>query len=391
VLVVPEDGVFSVVEGNRRVLAMKLLKNPALARGSKIEKPIEEVSRRSVALSDVRCMVAATRDDAKRWIELRHTGSREGVGVVGWNPEMQVRFSQNFSGQRGRAIRLTDALRDAYKDDSEMHDLIRKVRTTKLTTLGRLVNDPDFRTAAGIELRGEEVVTHFSPPVMRPFWHRLLTELSTTLTVSSLKSKEQRARYINTLGDVRPPSEARRPKAAPLTSEPPPAAPIPGIVPAAPPPRRPVAKAQRPRPLNLFYGLSLRNVSFKARDFLREAQRIDLTSFPNAGAVLIRVLVELVVEEGVEHYRLNLPDQTPLRVRIQRCLDELDPTGKADKYAPVRKALSNPDSPLSVTSMHAYLHNAYMHPDITSLRAISENYTPLLAELDAAIGNGRQS
>jgi hypothetical protein len=139
VLVVPEDGVFTVVEGNRRVLAMKLLKNPSLARGSKIENPIKEVSSRSVALSDVRCVVAATRDDAKRWIELRHTGSREGVGVVGWNPEMQVRFTQNFSGQRGRAIRLTDALRDAYKDDPEMHDLIRKVRTTKLTTLGRLV------------------------------------------------------------------------------------------------------------------------------------------------------------------------------------------------------------------------------------------------------------
>jgi hypothetical protein len=227
---------------------------------------------------------------------------------------------------------------------------------------------------------------------MRPFWYRLLTELSTTLTVSSLKSKEQRARYINTLGDVRPPSEARRPKAAPLTSEPSPTAPtLPGTVPSTAPPRRTAAKAQRPRPLTLFYGLSLRNVSFKARDVLREAQHIELTSFPNAGAVLIRVLVELVVEEGVEHYRLNLPDRTPLGVRIQRCLDKLDPTGKADMYAPVRKALSNPDSPLSVTSMHAYVHNAYMHPDITSLRAISENYAPLLAELDAAIGNGRQS
>jgi hypothetical protein len=108
--VVPEDGVYTVVEGNRRVLAMKLLKNPALARGSRIEKGIQEASRQSRTLGDMRCMVAVSREEARRWVVLRHTGSHDGVGVVGWSSEMQVRYSQNYSGQRGQAIRLTDAL-----------------------------------------------------------------------------------------------------------------------------------------------------------------------------------------------------------------------------------------------------------------------------------------
>ena len=381
-LVVPEDGVYTVVEGNRRVLAMKLLKNPALARGSKIEKAIQEASRRSRTLGDMRCMVAASREEAQRWIVLRHTGSQDGVGVVGWSPEMQVRFSGIYSGQRGQAIRVTDALRDAYPNDQELHDLIRQLRTTNLTTLGRLVRDPVFRAVPGIDLSGDEVTSRYPPSALRELWRRVLSDLTTTVTARSLNKKEQRANYVNTLADVRPPHEARRPP-APLSAEP---ATF-GAVPAAPP-RRPAARVQRPRPARLFQGLTLRNVSHKSRDILREAQQIDITKFPNAGAVLIRVLVELVADGAVEYYQLSAPDR--LRERIQACLNKLDPTNRDDQYAPVRTAINDPTSPLGVRSMHTYLHNPYVHPDAASLRALSENYVPLLANLDAAIGSGQQ-
>jgi hypothetical protein len=381
-LVVPEDGVYTVVEGNRRVLAMKLLKNPALARGSRIEKAIQEASRRSVTLGDMRCMVAPSHEEARHWLVLRHTES-QGVGVVRWSPEMQVRYSQNYSGQRGQAIRLTDSLREAYPNDQELHDLIRQVRTTNLTTFGRLTRDPAFRAEAGIDLSGGEVTSQYPPSALRDFWRRVLSDLTTTVTARSLNTKEQRASYVDTLADVRPPSEARRSR-APLAAEPQPG--TSGAV-AAAPPRRPT-RVQRQRPARLFQGLTLRSVSLKARDILREAQQIDLTKLPNAGAVLIRVLVELVVDEAVEYFQLSVPDR--LRERIQACLHKLDPTNREDKYAPVRTAVNDPNSLLGVRSMHAYLHNPYVHPDATSLRALSENYVPLLAGLDAAIGSGQQ-
>jgi hypothetical protein len=145
---------------------------------------------------------------------------------------------------------------------------------------------------------------------------------------------------------------------------------------------------QRPRPARLFQNLTLRNVSLKARDILREAQQIDLTKFPNAGAVLIRVLMELVVAEGVEHYQLSLPER--LQERIQACLNKLDPTNRENRYAPIRTAINDRNNPLGVRSMQAYLHNPYTQPDAASLRALSENYVPLLADLDAAIGSGPQ-
>jgi hypothetical protein len=379
-LVVPENGLFVVVEGNRRVLAMKLLKNPGLAEGFKIKKAIQEVSRTSVPLDTVRCVIAPSHDEARRWIQLRHTGSDQGRGVIGWSPLMQVRFDQVFTGHRGKAYRLTKALKEAYEDDAELLSLIQVVRTTKLTTLGRLVSDPHFRETAGIEIKGDEVTTNFSPEAMRDFWYRLFTNFSTDLTVSDIKSKDQRANYLESLADVVPPAEARQPR-SPLTAQPP--TPTTGTIPAKRTQRR-----QPPRRARLFQDLVLHNVELRARDVLREAQRIDLAQFPNAGAVLIRVLVDLVVYEAQEHYQFS---ERNLRDRVRVCLHKLDPSGKANRYAPIRKALSDNDSPLSVTSMHAYLHNTFMQPDPVGLRAISENYLPLLADLDNAIGSGQRT
>lgn len=244
------------------------------------------------------------------------------------------------------------------------------------------MRDPVFRAEASIDLSGDEVTSLYPPSALRDFWRRVLSDLTTTETARSLNKKEQRASYVDTLADVRPPPEARRPR-APLSAEP---ATF-GAVPAAPP-RRPATRVQRPRPARLFQGLTLRNVSLKARDILREAQQIDLTKFPNAGAVLIRVLVELVADEAVEYYQLSLPDR--LRERLQACLHKLDPTNRDDQYASVRRAINDPNSPLGVRSMQAYLHNPYMQPDAASLRALSENYVPLLTGLDAAIGSGQQ-
>jgi hypothetical protein len=417
-MVVPDGNLYIVVEGNRRVAAMKILKNPGLAEGSKIRRQIRDLSRRSTAPEHMACMVAASRDDARRWIELRHNGNQQGAGIVGWSPEMQVRFTQNFSGQRGRALRLTDALQEAYENDAELLALIQKVLAAKVTTLGRLVSDPDFRKAAGIEISQAEVQTYYAPSLTRAFWYRLLTDLDTDLTVSALKNKEQRAEYLKSLATVAPPPGARRP-GRPLAAEPEPE-PSPTTdttgapsgstssnddVPAraeggtgegtsndgtsgTPPNQRP-GKTQRPRRLKLFDGLTLRYASHKAKDVLREAQRLDLTQFPNAAAVLLRVLVELVVQDAALHYRFTGNDY--LNDRIRNCLHKLDPSGKADMYAAVRRAVDRPDSPFSVRTMHAYVHNSFIHPDAASVRAMSDNYTPFLRDLDIVLGSAATS
>jgi hypothetical protein len=228
------------------------------------------------------------------------------------------------------------------------------------------------------------VQTYFHSSEMRVFWHRLLSHLASDLTVSALKSKEQRTDYLKKLEAVTPPVEARRPL-APLTAQPGREQATNHRTGAEPSSTTRSPKTQRPRPMRLFYGLQLRNVKPKVKDVLREAQRISLSELPNAGAVLIRVVVELVVAEAVEHYQCQVSEG--LRDRLNACLNELDPSGKADRYLPVRQAISDRNSPFAVRSLQAYLHNPLLHPDGASLRAISDNYMSLLKDLDDVLGN----
>lgn len=383
-LVVPQsEDLYVVVEGNRRLAAVKLLKNPTLLHDAKLRRDFQRLAEGALPLTNLACMVAESREEARRWIELRHNGAQQGVGIVGWSPEMQVRFTGIYSGQRGRALLLTDALEVAYATDDELLDLIGIVKAAKITTLGRLVSDPDFRKDAGVELRGDEVLTHYSPSAMRPFWHRLFKDLASSLTVSSLKSKGQRAQYLEDLEELRPSSEHRRPL-APVAEEPEAGA-GPGTGEAtAPVPTSKTPRSQRPRPLRLFHGLQLAHAEPKVKDLLREAQRIDLALFPNAGALLIRVLMELAVSDAVDRLGLGAKGSS-LKDQIRACLRHLDPSGQANEFAAIRKHVGEPDSPLSVRSMQAYLHNLYLHPDAASLRAISENYMPMLRSLDDAL------
>lgn len=399
-LVVPDGNVYIVLEGNRRVAALKLLKNPVLASGSKINDAIYQLSKNSLSINDLGCIVAESRDTARRWIELRHSGSQQGVGVVGWSPEMQVRFTENYSGQRGRALRLTDALEEAYIEDQELLGLIQEVKSAKITTLGRLVSDPAFRAAAGLVIDGE-VRSKYPTSVMRAFWYQLLSDFATHITVSDLKSKEQRGNYLASLADVTPSETERRrtrrledtgndddedgarDKTASSSIEGGGGG-TGGNSSGSDKPARPAQKTQRPRPMRLFYGLHLTNVKPKVKDVLREAQRIDLSAFPNAGAVLIRVLVELVVAEGIECINPNADDK--LRDRIKLCLKELDPSQNNDRYVGVRSGLNDAGSLFAVRALHSYLHNPQMHASPASLRAISDNYTPFLSDVDRLIG-----
>ncbi|GAA0358891.1 hypothetical protein GCM10010151_55740 [Actinoallomurus spadix] len=332
---------------------------------------------------------------------------------------MQVRFTGIYTGQRGRALRLTDALDAAFATDQVMKGLLQSVKSAKLTTLGRLVSDPDFRSLAGIEMRGDTLTSLRPLTTMREFWLKIFGDLASNLTVSSLKNKEQRAAYMSTISSLVPetasenflPAQASTPEGDPaqgqlsLTpadqneSEPgqaqigddtrTPATSSHGGSPSRP--SQPIqgtntrTQSQRARPMKLFHGLRLLHVGPKAKDVLREAQRIDITQFPNAGAALVRILVELVVGETVE--RLGWEARPELRDRINACLTKLDPTNKSDRYLSVRRALSDRDNPFSMRSMQGYLHNAKLPADPLSLRALSETYATLLGDLDTRLGS----
>jgi hypothetical protein len=84
-LVVKQGRSYTVVEGNRRLAAVKLLDNPSLADHTAIETQIKRVARDANVPTSADCSIVASREEAEHWMILRHRGEADGAGVVRWN------------------------------------------------------------------------------------------------------------------------------------------------------------------------------------------------------------------------------------------------------------------------------------------------------------------
>lgn len=95
-IVVEEEGDMVVIEGNRRVSALKALLDASLVEDQRIRQQVAIIARRhrNAIPRTVRCVVSPSREAARHWIVLRHTGENNGVGVLRWNHEQITRYAK---------------------------------------------------------------------------------------------------------------------------------------------------------------------------------------------------------------------------------------------------------------------------------------------------------
>jgi hypothetical protein len=84
-------------EGNRRLVALKALENPDSLVGAvdnDVLNQLRDLSRtyQTAPIKSVLCYCVKDRDEARPWIELRHTGENEGAGIVRWGSDESSRF-----------------------------------------------------------------------------------------------------------------------------------------------------------------------------------------------------------------------------------------------------------------------------------------------------------
>ncbi len=356
---------YIALEGNRRVLALKLMNNPDLAVDPDIKKAFEKLAKRGDFPDQLDCVVFDAADDARHWIELRHTGAAGGAGVARWSAAASERFRHRPGSHPARAMAFITAARAAYKGDASLLADLETVKDERLTTLGRLVVDPAVRAHLGIGLDGQKLRWDYPADVLKPFIRRIAHDLATkTITVSDILKKEQRAAYLKKLGSPDP--KTRREKPAPLIAG--------------------AGTGVRPAPVPtevLFGGFAPTRLGKKVADIVREMRQLTISRSPNTAAILIRVVLELAIDEFCNRKNLTFPkDKDHLRDKLMKCLDQVDPTKKDRKYHGVRTGISDFNSLVSVTTMHQYVHSNKFHATATEIRALAANYEPFLIELD---------
>lgn len=176
-VVVEEDGELVVIEGNRRIAALKLLLRPNLAPDKKLRRRFSELSKEGTISPSVKVAQFNSRSEYDSYLVLRHTGENKGAGLKPWRSADIARFRERQGKSRSIHTELLAWCRKQYFNDEEMLELIRMIEERYLTTLKRFLMTV-IRGRLGLQWADGELTVEYSASQMRPFLKQLFTDLA---------------------------------------------------------------------------------------------------------------------------------------------------------------------------------------------------------------------
>ena len=405
-IVVKEGGHTFVVEGNRRLAALKLLLNPKLAPPdlqNKFSRLAGVVAGGRVTA--VRVAIAPSREAAVPLLMSRHTGTE----IVKWESVMQARLYESLM-RRGMTIpELAKACGGTENDvmrylrthklyrmaktldlSQDVADIVANPRSFKVTNLTRLTESQRVRDFLGLEYDEAEVFrVNIAADEFRKGFRKMVHDVAKdTVTSRTHNTKKEIDDYLGSFGSDRPDKHKKGSNSLDEL--------IANAAPAATEPVEPKVKRtakSKPRsilPLGCHCGLNVGRIN----DVFRELKSLKVADYRNACAMVFRSLVDM----ATQHYF----DKTG---HTAKCKAALDPKGKSPRsadYQPsldvmLKYILATPEIPLNPTgrkalhklvsaqhshltldSMNGFVHNRYTTPTEEELRSLAEMLQPLL-------------
>ena len=188
---------YTVLEGNRRVSALKLLNNPELLPlySEKVKNILEKYNTK---LMDIECEVFDKREDAKIWLERKHSGQQNGIGTKSWSAEQKTRFESGQSNNNTLAVSIIDFAKKNDIKEAETEGI--------LTTVTRFLANPTFRNSIGLRSNTKDIsiVIDISREDFILVLGKFIFDVAdkSNKAVSSRSNKEDYIKYGNYLYDT---------------------------------------------------------------------------------------------------------------------------------------------------------------------------------------------
>lgn len=396
-----EDGQFRVLEGNRRLCALKVLDMPSLL--DDVWKPREMKKLRALSaryhkarIDEVECCVCDSREEARPWIQLKHGGQRGGAGVVQWGTQEKDRFEAR-SGTADPHQKLLDFVLDRGAITAAQREAV------PVTTLKRMLSTPDVRRVLGLHLKKGEILLAGPAGQVAAAVGRLVGELASgALKVEGVYKAKQRQGWAEQFpADLRPDPQSPRSLDDPDGGEDrergggsgggdPNAGDDPegggdsdGSGGGTSPGGGTGKPKPKPEPKTLIAKADLPNADGRALEVAKELTKLEVNRFPNAVAVLLRVLLDL---SGTAYKTNHKPDLggKDLKAFSGGIIDDLVRRGKLSKAQAkqVRSALG-PGSLLcpGIDMMNAWVHEHASFPTAHDLRRTWHNLQPFVTAI----------
>ncbi|QUS42527.1 hypothetical protein RPMA_21990 [Tardiphaga alba] len=365
-LVFPEGDHFILFDGNRRMTCLKLLLQPRRAPTIELQEFFAE--QRSKWKGDfpttVQCQIEQDRDRIDDILFRRHTGSQGGVGQSTWDDRMKSNFI-NRTG-RGNGFNAADEIEKRLAEAGML-----PTKKMPRSNINRLLSGESFRNRVGFTGAGGKFeFTHDKPVVLRALRRIAQDFASRDYVLGDIWDIDGKRSYLDGLE-----SEGVLPTAAnSLASKP--VAQDGEEQPAA---KRPVpTKISRPQKRvslipNVNYSIAWAGRLHRHKAIWEELQfHLNLDDHANAISVLLRVLVELSVENYISQTKLaTVSSNDTLARRVLRVTEDLKRAGKIDqKYFELLSKFPQNDVLLSADTLNRYVHSPNFAPSPDHLRAL---------------------
>lgn len=384
---------YVVIEGNRRITAIKLVLNPDLAKGTVLENPFKQMSadQANFIPKEIECFVVPNKKMGLHWIQRRHDRGLKGAGVEDWSSIARDRADADL-GKPTPAKNVREfVLANAQLSD----DLRKKIYGSKFnnTNLTRLLGTAHVRKTLGLENDDHALISNTKPEWLL----KILTDMVVVIaseefdgkpfSEASIDKKDQRIEFIEKLAQKYPqPSKQVSPwtiNAAQKVHQPKSAQSPSSAKDIRTTPSSNIRKTLIPKTCKI------KLPDGKCNDIYHELRKLHVDSVPNAVAVLLRVFMEFSLDVYINARSVSLSTDKNGRVK-NFLVNKLEAvknfmiqnhvmTEKELKC--VQMAIANKDSLFSIETLHAYVHNPSINPKANELKLTWNDFQNFIEKL----------
>lgn len=371
---------YVVIEGNRRITAIKLVLNPDLAKGTILENSFKQMSAEHAHSipKEIECFVVPNKKNGLRWIQRRHDRGLKGAGVEDWSSVARDRADADLGkptpAKNVREFVLANA---QFPDDLRKKISVSKFNNTNLT---RILGTAYVRKTLGLENDDNTLISSCKPEWLL----KILTDIIVVIaseefdgkpfSEASIDKKEQRIEFIEKLVQKYPrPTKQVNPwtinanqKVHQTKS---------AQSPSSPKDIRTTPSSDNRKTL-IPKTCKIKLLDGKCNDIYHELRRLHVDRVPNAVAVLLRVFLEFSVDTYIKARSISLPTDRNGKIK-DYLVNKLEAVKNfmvqnqvmtAKELKCVQMAISDKDSLFSTETLNAYVHNPTINPKASELK-----------------------
>lgn len=345
ILLLSHGNRYIVLEGNRRLFALRLLNQhkPTLQLlGERKQTQVESIVKGHKPITEVRAVIFEHRVDAAPWITLKHASGQGGAAMKPWGAFEKDRDEYNRNPDNCPKtlafIYTAINLRGSHKGFA---DVIDRVLENGYTNLERIITSSFFEEMTGITISG----TMLRSPYGEKYVHNIVMSICEALANKEANSRDLNKttgleKFIRSIVEKHKSSktpnekvelDAKIPQAVDKQSNETPQAPSPAgtqtaLIEPATKKQQTRTKQNKQKALAEF---APSNLGDKLNQMVREAQKLTIHNYPEILFATYRILLDLSCDYYVKEKGIDIPS-VDICKRVLHVLEHISPEASND-------------------------------------------------------------